>query len=303
MNVVSERLHSLKKTDLAWRFGRNLSPTLRYLAGGGAIDDAAQVRVLDGLHRDGVAVTSVGDLFGTPELFDELVAAVEVMRCERADEIASLKGRANDGGQIGQKVFNLQMLGPEVRFHPASIFAKFALQPAIMNIANGYYRMTAKLRYYDVWQTFASTAVNRESQLWHFDREDNYILKMFLYLDDVDEGAGPFTYAPGTHRRGEFRSIKPEFFMEGGVRRTTDEQMNAAYPRDRWRVCTGKKGTIIFADTRGYHKGGEARTRDRLMYTCMYTSPASGSKQLLHIPADIDRSSLTPEQTRALGLG
>ena len=54
----------------------------------------------------------------------------------------------------------------------------------------------------------------------------------------------------------------------------------------------GKNPTIVFADTRGYHKGGLARERDRLMYTCMFTSQASQSQEFLKrsfsfpIPAD-----------------
>ena len=120
-------------------------------------------------------------------------------------------------------------------------------------------------------------------------------------MEDVDEGTGPFTYAPATHRKGKFRSIEPGFFLEGGVRRTTDEQMNAVFPREGWKTGIGKKGTIIFADTRGFHKGGEARTRDRLMYTCMYTSRASESKELLRVPSNIGNT-FTGEQLRNLGI-
>jgi hypothetical protein len=162
--------------------------------------------------------------------------------------------------------------------------------------------MRARLRYYNVWYTAASTSEARESQLWHFDREDKYILKVFLYMNDVDEGSGPFTYAPGTHQKGRDRSIDPEHFTEGGVRRTNDEQMARAFPRERWRICTGKKGTIIFADTRGYHKGGEARTGDRLMFTCMFTSPASESKKLIDFPAAFDAAGLSEDQLAALDL-
>ena len=143
-------------------------------------------------------------------------------------------------------------------------------------------------------------SVLRESQLWHFDREDKLIVKAFVYLDDVEAGTGPFTYAPGTHPKGIHASLKPEFMMEGNVRRTSDAHMEAACPRAEWRVCTGKKGTIIFADTRGYHKGGEARTGDRLMFTCMYTSPASQSKDLIRFPADFDPALLSAEQCKAL---
>jgi len=63
--------------------------------------------------------------------------------------------------------------------------------------------------------------------------------------------------------------------------------MAAAVPPAYWRRATGPAGTIIFADTRGYHKGGEAHEHDRIMYTCMFTSPASESREFLKRPDSI----------------
>ena len=181
---------------------------------------------------------------------------------------------------IGDKTFNLELLGSPVKFDPSSVYARFALQSLFRNVANGYFQMLAQLRYYNVWYTFASSTTPRESQLWHFDREDNYILKVFVYLNEVDLGTGPFTYAPGTHRKGQRWNILPESFLEQNVLRSSDDQMSKVVSKTDWVRALGKKGTIVFADTRGFHKGGEARTGDRLMFTCMYTSPASQSKRL-----------------------
>jgi hypothetical protein len=185
-------------------------------------------------------------------------------------------------------------------FDPTDVFARLALNNNVLDIANGYLRLSARLRYYNVWYTFATKTSARESQLWHFDREDNYILKVFLYLRDVDEGTGPFTYAPGTHRKGINWNRQPEYFLEDNVRRSTDDQMNAVIPREEWITATGKKGTIVFADTRGFHKGGEARTHNRLMYTCMFTSPASDSRPLLSYSRTFDADLLNRKQQLAL---
>lgn len=294
-------VRSVKKTDLIWRYGYNFSPTVEYkIKNKGRLSDVER-RIIDTLNTDGIAVTSVDELFDDNAQFETLVDATNALLEARRQEIDELKAAANDPA-IGNKTFNLEMLGSELNFDPMTVFARFALNTNLLNIANAYFQMYAKLRYYNVWKTFVSQGTARESQLWHFDREDNYILKLFLYFDDVDEGAGPFTYAPGTHRKGRFRQIEPEFFMEGGVRRTTDEQMNSAFPKERWKKGTGKKGTIIFADTRGFHKGGEARTKDRLMYTCMYTSRASESKELLKVPSNFNSSALTKDQLRNLGI-
>lgn len=301
MNKIRSIARQMKKTDLVWRYGSNFSPTMNYKFRRARLN-AVEEDIVCTLDTDGIAVTSVEELFGNGSEFAELDAETRRLLTVNKDEIDRLKSRANDDTAIGDKTFNLEVLGSELTFDPASVFARFALDARLLNIANAYLQMYAKLRYYNVWNTFASNGSPRESQLWHFDREDNYILKLFLYLDDVDEGTGPFTYAPGTHRKGKFRGIQPDCFFEGGVRRTTDEQMVAVYPKENWKRGTGKKGTIIFADTRGFHKGGEARTKDRLMYTCMYTSRASESKELLSVPADVPVDSLSAMQVRSLGL-
>ena len=49
----------------------------------------------------------------------------------------------------------------------------------------------------------------------------------------------------------------------------SDEEMGTLVPKDRWFLGTAR-GTVIIADTRGYHKGGLARKRERLVFVGMY---------------------------------
>ncbi len=274
---------------------------MRFLLSGTGRLTESDAEIVRSLNSDGVVVVPFDNL-ETDVGFCELESAVNELVSSRAPEISKLKHTANTDRLIGQKTFTLEMLGSEWTFDPTNIFARFALSRSFVNIANSYFRMQTRLRYYNVWYTSASETTARESQLWHFDREDRYILKVFVYLSDVDIGSGPFTYAPGTHKKGRFSSIAPAFFDENGVRRTTDEQMSNVYPPERWRVCTGMKGTVVFADTRGFHKGGEARTSDRLMFTCMYTSPASESRKLIRYPEKFETGEIERFQRSALGL-
>ncbi len=300
-STIRPLLRSVKRNELVWRLGSNFSPTVAYRTRGDRQLSEVQSRVVDGLNKNGIYLTTTDEFFDENSTFGDIQkAAVELLTDRKAD-IAALKSQADNPGEIGGKTFNLECLGSTLSFDPTSTFARFALNDSFLKIADAYLKMHAKLRYYNLWYTAASASTPRESQLWHFDREDHYILKVFLYLDDVDEGGGPFTYAPGTHKKGKYCSIKPEFFLEGGVRRSTDEQMNAVFPNENWVKGIGKTGTLIFADTRGFHKGGEARTKDRLMYTCMYTSHASESRQLIDYPANLDFSLLGKKERIALG--
>lgn len=295
-NIVRES----RRKEFFWRYGFNLLPSLNYRLAAADACGEAERRIVRDLDRDGIAVASVDELPGAKNIFAELESRVaEIMETRRV-ELDGLKRQANRTDKIGEKTFNVELLGSEVEFEPESVFARFALQENFLNIADGYFKMLVKLRYYNVWQTFATAAAPRESQLWHYDREDNYILKIFVYLKDVGDGAGPFTYAPKTHRKGVLSGREPKYFVENGVRRTTDEQMAAVVAPEKWIKGTGKKGTIIFADTRGFHKGGEARTDDRLMFTCMFTSPASQSKRLLKFPPHLSLNGLNEKQISAL---
>ena len=269
-----------RRNEFLWRYAFNLAPTADYRFRNSPKPTEEEKRIISRLDRDGIAITSIKEL-ATLGHFEELEGCVHRLMTERHDELDMLRKHAQSPGPIGDKTFNVELLGSPLEFDPNCIYAKFALQESILKIANAYFGLRAELRYYNVWNTFATSGEARESQLWHFDREDNYILKIFLYLDTVEDGTGPFTYAPGTHRKGPRWNQNPEFFFENNVRRSTDDQMSKVVPQSEWVRAIGKKGTLVFADTRGFHKGGEARDKDRLMYTCMFTSPASQSKRLL----------------------
>jgi hypothetical protein len=268
-----------RRTDFTWRYLYNLAPSVAYLVKGDGL--APELREVVGrLNRDGIAITSVAELLGGTALFDELDATVASRERELAAGIAQARRHVGEPGPTGDKKFIYELLGPLPELDATSVYARFALQSRLLAVVNAYFGMFVRLREYNVWRTFCSTSGPRQSQLWHRDREDRLILKMFVYLNDIPEGGGPFTYAPGTHEKGSIRAT-PEFFAEGRVQRSTDEQMARVVPAERWIKAVGTKGTVVLADTHGYHKGGLARTSDRLMYLAMFTSPASESRELL----------------------
>jgi hypothetical protein len=273
-------IRNSRRNEFVWRYGFNLSPTLHYRFKPYSKTTAFQNTIVNNLNNDGLAMTSIAECLSEIEHFTELDRSVDELLKKHNEIVNTKRVNAVKSDAIGEKTFNIELLGSPVKFDASSVFARFALQSFFHNIANQYFGMLAQLRYYNVWYTFATDATPRESQLWHFDREDNYILKIFVYLRDVDLGSGPFTYAPGTHRKGKRWNKQPESFLEQNVRRSTDDQMSTVVAENDWIRTVGNKGTIVFADTRGFHKGGEARTSDRLMFTCMYTSPSSQSKRL-----------------------
>jgi hypothetical protein len=299
--VLTTNLRALvragRKFEFTWRYLFNLQPTLAYQLGSKSLSDEA-AHVLAHLNRDGIAITSVQKLFGANSYYNELSTAVDGLEDDLAKQLELARTTANDSDAVGRKTFIVELLGARPVLDLHNVYARFALQKPVLQIANSYFGMYTRLRYYNVWHTFATQTQARESQLWHRDREDYYILKMFLYLSDVDESAGPFTYAAGSHLKGKLPQ-EPVYFLEGDVKRSGDSDMAEVVPPERWVKGVGPKGTIVFADTRGYHRGGLARERDRIMYTCMFTSHASQSREFLMRPHKL---SLPSDKEQAFAL-
>lgn len=107
-----------------------------------------------------------------------------------------------------------------------------------------------------LWKSFPWGRPDKSSaQAFHYDNDRPAFLKMFVYLTDVTSGTGPHVYVPGSHRR------KPRQLLDG--QRLSDEDVARYYERSRWRAITGRRGTVFFADTKGFHKGSQVEDAPR----------------------------------------
>jgi hypothetical protein len=264
-----------RRHEFTWRYMLNLVPTVSYTVAKPRLD-GERLRVIDELNRNGIAITSAERLFGRRDVFENLRLAVDEVMAANANEIEGTRTMARQNARCEQKPFLLTLLGDHPHLDPRSAYGRFALSPEVTAVAQAYFGMRVVLRHYNVWCNFVTQEPARQSQLWHRDPEDRYILKVFACMTAVDEGNGPFTYAPGTHPKGAV-TAEPEFVhKDGKTLRSNDDQVHRLVPRERWVRGVGPAGTVIFADTRGLHKGGLAFERERLLYTAEFTSPTAG---------------------------
>lgn len=243
---------------------------------------APAAEVHERLRRDGIAITRFDELFGSTALFDE--ASAEARALYEAHVARPPVAEA------GRKPFLHQLAIVE---DLASPFARIALHAAPLGIANGYLGMRSLLRTVQVWLTVPTEGPALETQLWHRDADDLMNVKVFVWFTDVTREAGPFTYAPRTHPIGDRRQL-PERDDQG---RSTDAQMEAVVPAADWIVSTGGPGTVVLADTCGYHKQLKPRSAERLALVVQYTSgtPAAPRTVSFHGAGD-----LTPDQRAAV---
>ncbi|CAN5365594.1 hypothetical protein BH11MYX1_BH11MYX1_20540 [soil metagenome] len=266
--AAGRALREYKSSGAHWHL-RNARAELEYLMSRPKLSSAVATTVST-LDRDGIAILPVETLVD-PALTRALIDEVASRELEAKEQIAMARG----GSPTHYKErYRYSLLGLLPKWDASSAFARFAHSTGVSEVANAYYRLEAQLRYYNVWRTFPVTDPPSDSQLWHRDRDDRFILKAFLYLSDVGPDAGPLTYIPGTHKKGHVH-LEPEAFKEPGHSnwRTRDDQMERVIPRSRWLQATGSAGTLVFVDTAGFHKGGFSTTTERNVFTCMFTSP------------------------------
>lgn len=135
-----------------------------------------------------------------------------------------------------------------------------ANDPRLLALATGYIGCTPTISAIMLRWSFPNDAPGTSVQAFHRDSDDWRFLKVFVYLTDVDEGAGPHVYVRGTHRANATLRLKT----------FTDQAIEETYGDARL-VVTGKRGFAFAADTYGVHKGMVPITRPRLLLQIQYS--------------------------------
>lgn len=103
------------------------------------------------------------------------------------------------------------------------------------------------------------------TRLWHKDPEDHRLVKVLVYLNDVDDFGGPFEYIPRRFS-SEPLTLKRKFFF-------SDAEMAKLVPTSNWVSCTGTAGTVIFFDPHHvFHRGKVPVKSDRFSLFYAYHS-------------------------------
>lgn len=270
IGAVARFYHKIRSLRVVWLM-INLPSIIRYKRNVPTLNEE-QKRVVAALREDGIAITHVDKLF-PPETFAEL-QKFALTRWEDADVKSQYERRdeSRDGDKLKSKSFFLVDLWKGERVldlsHP---FTKFSLSDVVLNTVNTYMGMFVKFIDWRLQVTIPMPEGMRSyaSQEWHRDPEDQQLVKVFLYLNDVDEAAGPFIYLKKSHYTGKWRHLFPQKPPRGSA--GEDDKI----PNQDRIVCTGKAGTLVFCDTSGLHRGGHAKSKNRFMYTTVFESPAS----------------------------
>ena len=95
---------------------------------------------------------------------------------------------------------------------------RFALDERVLNSVAAYLGKAPFLESIELLYSRPSTQALESSQLWHEDMTEESLVKLFVYVTDVDDRCGPFTLIP----RGPSRSVPrhlPHYVDDDTMRR------------------------------------------------------------------------------------
>lgn len=163
-----------------------------------------------------------------------------------------------------RRIYHVERLVPEL--------SEFRNDPFVSRVAHAYYGVP----FYSGVLMFQHNLGNTDTRYYHLDWSGNQF-KSFMYLDDVDENNGPFTYLSGTHRSHLIRlkkQIGNGSRWDGGF---SERDLKSVLTREV-KLC-GPAGTLLLVDVRGFHRGSPQDDRSRSVLV-NYIYPDPGDKYL-----------------------
>jgi hypothetical protein len=226
----------------------------RHLADG-AVALADDRLITEELRAAGGYVSSLEDLAipGTAEMLE----AADALFAAIADRAAGKGG------------FVVSATAAEIDQYPVLI--RWGLNERLLEIVENYICLPVDYRGLTVRRDIAG-GEQLETRLWHRDYEDFKIVKIIVYLNDVDRGGGAYEFIP--------RSRLPIWRVGPLGGRIDDPVMSKVVPESFWHNCSGPRGTVVFADTCSvYHRGTVAHSEDRRALFYCYNSKSPRSPQ------------------------
>ena len=251
-----------------WRFVANGIRTYKLLTTRPEFEETTGIA--DVLRRNGIVVGQCAEFLTDTGQRALRHASDRILQASRSEKVGRLmRGEIADPGR--QKDFMIELVAYPDGIAADDPLLAIALDRKLLEVIASYFGLWPSLYYISAWLHYPTEGTERVSQLWHRDPEDLQVIKVFIYLDDVNENGGPFSYIPGTqpfgYRTAAAREVKKK-------KRLTDAEIGRGFPPDSWKVCTGSASTMILADTVGYHRGGKPTVGRRILITCAFTSGA-----------------------------
>jgi hypothetical protein len=239
--------------------------------------DSTEEMVVRQLKQEGICITSL----------DALDIPNSNMILESAQQITAELFQQSRSPSNSRK-HTLMASANQLMAHP-EIFV-WGLSERILKMVEAYLGLPVA---YDGLSFYYSMANGREAgpRIWHRDKEDWRMIKVAVYLNDVDETGGPFQTIKPTANDWLIKTL-PKY---KGLTHSELQPLLHQNFQDWLVSCIGKAGTVIFSDTsRFYHRGKPPMAHNRSAIFFHYFSQCPKN------PFYCERSLLSRQQTATL---
>jgi len=239
--------------------------------------NGAQQQVVRDLRSQGLSLVSFKELGADAKQLSRLRETVDSFaRSSKVKEAIQNYAAVVAQGQMAYDAYIVKLNVEGPTFALDNPLLQLGTDPQILDVVNSYFGLWGKLIYADVWHSIPIDVGRRiGSQRWHRDPEDRKIVKIYLYFSNVDSGAGPLEYVPGSGFGGRYEKLRK--WTAKGDRYPADGELERGIPASEWVSCVGPVGTTVFCDTSGFHRGGIATTSARIVATWTFCTPAAVS--------------------------
>jgi len=208
--------------------------------------NTAELNILEQLEQNGICITSL-DALNIPNSQQLLEAAQPI-----TNQLAQQSRSPSHAGK-----HTLMATAEQLIAHPEIVH--WGLSERILKIVECYLGLPVG---YGALSFYYSVADGRDvgSRIWHRDKEDWRMVKVAVYLNDVDESGGPYQCVKPDINKWLIETL-PKY------KGLTNSELEESLHKDSfdWLIsCIGKAGTVIFTDTaRCYHRGKPPSQTDR----------------------------------------
>ena len=182
----------------------------------------------------------------------------------------SFKGKKNTPGFSmsikKSKKFNLSHVALEIDLNKTENIKRIATSFFFLDIAKKYIGNNnisiSSLCY--ISNSFETSEIEKKdnAQFFHYDNDFKKFFKVFLYLDDVDKNSGPHSFVKFSHKDRHFEHLLSE--------RIDDQEIQRSYGDHNVVIFDRPKGSLIFEDTFGFHKGTAPKKNSRIVLKLVY---------------------------------
>tara|TARA_Y100000310_G_scaffold101830_1_gene99964 strand:+ start:3519 stop:4370 length:852 start_codon:yes stop_codon:yes gene_type:complete len=225
-----------------------------------------QNRIIQSLQECGIAISHVSKLFSPQDIENFSATEQYFLRMAQSKKV---KARVKT---IKRTTKPFQHVKDRGKFYEITQFEylrrglnlkdgviQLYLSDTLLHIAKTYLN-NPDIRLFNVLTWIHPPSAAKEcfaSQFWHRDFEDHHNLKLFIYFSDVDENSGALEYYKHSATGKKYAHIDQK---DAAARISSDDYVRAS----------GPKGTLVFVDTTGIHKGGFIKNKTRIITHGIY---------------------------------